>query len=359
MSIVRKVLAMLRPFEITLFAVGKRSKGGDAILVRWAPLDGKEQVILIDGGYASDFPLISGYLPKHIDHVVCSHLDNDHLAGLIELMKDRSRTVGTLWLTSHASLLNGSAVMLAPHSTSRPLIVEAAKSQTRVFVLQESVRQGCELVRLANSRPIPVRIVPHGKSIGPLKVLSPTPELKRALHSDNDQDIIALANRISISGSDTSRNAAGALLEAAVSISNELSTVLWTDFQGAFPGGFLFTSDAGPKALDTALETAGRQRIDLANLGGYQLPHHGSIANFPSEYRDRIKAPLIFVSAPPTSDVHPSRALITNLIRGGAKVFRTEGSTLRLRNEKLDVKPLGVALEFDQHGVFVYRIRHA
>jgi beta-lactamase superfamily II metal-dependent hydrolase len=352
-SLITKLLTASHSFEITFFAVGNISKGGDAILIRWAPPSRREQYVLIDGGYKGDFPAIRGYLPRHIDHVICSHLDQDHISGLIELLKDKSKNIGALWLTCPESLITDD-VLLAPHSTPRRFIVEAAKSDARFFTLQESLRQGQDLVRLATGRAIHIKTIHQGMSIGPLRVLSPSANLRNKL--EPGREVTEAANRISIDGSGKARQAALALLEAAVSVSNEMSTVLWTDFEGKFPGGFLFTSDGGPKALDTALEAGSNLRIDLAKLGAYQLPHHGSIANFPINYRGRIKAPLVFVSAPPKSQVHPSEKLIFNLIQRGAKVFKTQGSSLRICNQKLEVKRLEFTIEFEQHGVFVYRI---
>jgi beta-lactamase superfamily II metal-dependent hydrolase len=113
----RRLWAAVReaPFEITFFAVGNISKGGDAILIRWAPPSRREQYVLIDGDYKGDFPAIRGYPPRHIDHVICSHLDQNHISGLIELLKDKSKNIGALWLTCPESLITDD-VLLAPAS---------------------------------------------------------------------------------------------------------------------------------------------------------------------------------------------------------------------------------------------------
>ena len=145
-------------------------------------------------------------------------------------------------------------------------------------------------------------------------------------------------------------------VEAAVSVSNELSTVLWSDFAKSIPGGMLLTSDAGPRALQNAVEAAEARDIDLANLAVFQLPHHGSELNFDEACQMSIRAPIAIVSAPATSDAHPSATLVRQIRKAGTRVFSMRGTDLRLQNYELGVKPLDFSLEFEGHGLFLYRI---
>lgn len=343
-------------FEITFFAVGKASKGGDAILFRCGHRAGEEQTTLIDGGYAGDYPQIRGYLPDLIHDVICSHYDQDHIAGLIELLRDDSKRVKSLWVPPRVDIAS-------PSSESRKLIVEAVSSEPRLRLLQESLRQGDELLRLATLRKINIAEIKQSQSIGPLKVLSPSVALKKSLEAavtatSDAKPLVTLANRISSDGSSVARERAQMLIEAAVSRSNEMSTVLWTDCDGLLPQGFLFTSDAGPKALANALASAKERKLDLSKLRAFQLPHHGSVYNFPQEFFDRIKAPMVFVSAPPASKDHPSEELIAKLRSRGVTIFTTQGTSLRARSERLDVKPLGFAIEEEAGDMVVYRINH-
>src|SRR5207244_2139893 len=161
-----------------------------------------------------------------------------HIAGLIELVNDSSVKIGNLWLTEPTPSLTAREALLAGHSATKRRLAEAARSQPRLLVLQESLRQGCELVRLAEIRKISVASVQENAPIGPLKVLSPTADLQQALRPETQREFRSEANLISIEGSSDSQKAAQVIIETAVSISNEMSTILWTDFQAAFPGGF-------------------------------------------------------------------------------------------------------------------------
>jgi glyoxylase-like metal-dependent hydrolase (beta-lactamase superfamily II) len=102
---------MAKWFEVTFFAVCKASKGGDAILVRWESEKESPESILIDGGYAGTYADLIERLPDEIDHVVCSHLDRDHIGGLLELLHDKRKKCSNLWITMTRELLNETAAL--------------------------------------------------------------------------------------------------------------------------------------------------------------------------------------------------------------------------------------------------------
>ena len=90
-------------FEIDFLSVGEKTDSGDAILFRYEE-NGRYKVILIDGGHkysdgvkTSDtimnhmrkyyFPMVASNAEMVIDHIICSHPDNDHVGGLPEIME--------------------------------------------------------------------------------------------------------------------------------------------------------------------------------------------------------------------------------------------------------------------------------
>ena len=101
-------------YEIDFLPVGEESASGDAILFRYKE-DGEFKVILIDGGHKESHGvktsdtilshLRKNYFPDatennemHIEHIVCSHPDSDHVGGLQEIMEQCS--VGTFWINN-------------------------------------------------------------------------------------------------------------------------------------------------------------------------------------------------------------------------------------------------------------------
>ena len=83
---------MFDGFEVDVLSLGD----ADCILVsQWAGCGVTR--LLIDGGRSSDYPEIKAFLQQKnattLNYVICSHLHNDHAAGLIKLVEDRSFTV--------------------------------------------------------------------------------------------------------------------------------------------------------------------------------------------------------------------------------------------------------------------------
>ena len=85
-------------YEIDLLAVGEESKGGDAIAVRYGEFAGSREqqtVIVIDGGYADTGQILvdlirTRYGTTHVDLVLSTHPDRDHVTGLEVVLKQLS-----------------------------------------------------------------------------------------------------------------------------------------------------------------------------------------------------------------------------------------------------------------------------
>ena len=80
-------------YEIDFLPVGKESRSGDAILLRYGNLGGgrdEQTVVLIDGGFRDTADSILTHLNKYygtltIDLVISTHPDADHINGLREI----------------------------------------------------------------------------------------------------------------------------------------------------------------------------------------------------------------------------------------------------------------------------------
>jgi phosphoribosyl 1,2-cyclic phosphodiesterase len=90
--------------EIDFFPVGTGSKSGDAIVVRFGNLHGsvnEQRVIVIDGGYTDNGNAIIAHLrdvvgTEHVDLIISTHPDSDHVAGLRRVVDELS--VDELWI---------------------------------------------------------------------------------------------------------------------------------------------------------------------------------------------------------------------------------------------------------------------
>ena len=72
---------------LTSIDVGK----ADALLLSWPDSNLSTHYMLVDGGTAADWPLVKVFLESrnitYLDAIVCTHEHDDHLNGLIELLK--------------------------------------------------------------------------------------------------------------------------------------------------------------------------------------------------------------------------------------------------------------------------------
>ena len=85
---------------------------------------------------------------------------------------------------------------------------------------------------------------------------------------------------------------------------------------GIFNGNrLLFTADAGADAL-------GRIPADWRNLTCMQIPHHGSDGNLSQTLIERFCPRFAYVSACGDTS-HPSRAVVSGLVKVGSQVFST------------------------------------
>lgn len=76
--------------EVDFLAVGDESQSGDAIALRYGNLSGpraEQRVIVIDGGFVDSGKSLANlirthYKTEHVDVVIASHPDQDHISGL-------------------------------------------------------------------------------------------------------------------------------------------------------------------------------------------------------------------------------------------------------------------------------------
>src|SRR5581483_3347740 len=159
-------------------------ENADSILVRHYTPQGKT-VILIDGGAKQDTPIVRRFLADqgeaHIHHVVCSHPHLDHGGGLVDLIKDRTLQVDNGWI--HAGDLLVDRINISKYSAYTSLLKRAqASKETQKEVIQAFVSRG-----------IRVREPFAFDWIGPIQIVSPTPEFYNAqLERTRRDDIVEM-----------------------------------------------------------------------------------------------------------------------------------------------------------------------
>jgi beta-lactamase superfamily II metal-dependent hydrolase len=300
--------------------------------------------VLIDGGCRADVGTVRDFFRFRDYQVfyaaVCTHLHNDHSAGLIRLLQDRTLRFVSGWMHD-----------IRHHISDDDLRRASRGISTESEAVRQIVETTDELARAFRSRGIAPSEPFVGKTISyfpPLVIVGPDEgfytrtleefagiELPPPLPSQFFGNVASLlgegpspslsfyARILSQPQPMTPLSAilAGTLSGSAVKKRpvtqpfNNTSTIIGSSFAGR---KLLFTADAGSDALD---------RVPAAwnDLTWMQVPHHGSDGNLSQRNIERFCPRHAYVSA--QGDLsHPSRAIVNALVKVGAQVASTHNN---------------------------------
>jgi beta-lactamase superfamily II metal-dependent hydrolase len=355
--------------EIDMISLGD----ADSILVtQWSSIG--PQRILIDGGSGSDAEKVSEFLHgrgfTHLWAVVCSHLHTDHANGLIKLVQDPSISIATGWMHDIRNHLSADTLLLAsrgnsPQAESVRQVTEATKELASAFlnrptpisprepfagnsiaaipditVLGPSMTfyrrilpEFADLPRLKQSQSFWDAVAGHGYDEKPSK--PEMPGLAAALAGfattpppfrfPDLATLVSPSRPTSITGFNPLGPVPG-LLGGTLSNSsvkenpatqpfNNTSVILGINFKNQ---KLMLTGDAGSEALNCV-------PAEWTQLTWMQVPHHGSDGNLSQTNIERFCPAIAYISACGDSN-HPSRAIVSGLIKAGAIVFSTHVS---------------------------------
>lgn len=328
------------PFEIDVLAVGEGSKGGDAIALRFGPdltRQDLHRVVIIDGGSQSSGEALVRHVWDHygsetVDLVLNTHPDIDHVSGLHAVLEHLR--VGQLAM--HRPWMHAAQVRWTFRDGR---LTDAGLSDN----LRRSVEAAYSLEQAASASCIPVIEPFAGNSLtigrDGLYVLGPTLDYYERLLCDfRDTPAARFPGLLGIGATTVQKSCKWCTEtldpetetladDGQTSAENNSSVVSLLHVDGL---RILFTADAGIPALDRALAFAAMHGLDFVQspLFLIQVPHHGSRRNVGPSVLNRVRAQRAVISAPPTSDKHPSPKVVNALIRRGVQVHSTRGTTI-------------------------------
>ena len=338
-------------YEIDVLGVGKESKSGDAIALRWGNLHGsrtEQKVVVIDGGFQESGQDVVTHIKNFygttsVDAVVSTHPDQDHVNGLHIVLDELS--VRELWIHKPWERNRGLAEKFLDGRVTDTSIGRR---------LRESLDSAADLVAKATRQNIHIVEPFSGLSLfneGEFRVLGPTQAYYESLIPEFNGMPTAKATPATLLA-----RAVGSMSRAmkrfrstwgvdaldnedTTSAKNNSSAITLLTVDGRY---LLFTGDAGI----TALSYAADQLVTIMNgagLGFIQIPHHGSRRNIGpailnrlvgrpvSENQERdIRA--IASTARNGEPKHPRKAVMNAFTHRGAKAFATKGATIRHSN---------------------------
>src|SRR4051812_33613723 len=94
------------------------ARDGDCLLLEYG--DGTfTRRILIDGGRSATYPALKAALDaaeNHVDVLVVTHVDRDHIMGVLKLLEDDQRTakIDDVWFNGYHHLLDSGLEQFGP-----------------------------------------------------------------------------------------------------------------------------------------------------------------------------------------------------------------------------------------------------
>jgi len=326
-------------FEIDFLEAGK-SGSGDAIALRYANEQGESTIHVVDGGYTDDGDELVSHIRKYydnptfLDHVVLTHPDGDHAAGLKKVLEEFE--VGTLWMNRPWLHVHVLIPLFDYEYTETGLIQRLKKDFPYTAALEE----------VAEKHGIEIKDAFQGTQIGKFTVLAPgysryiqlivdsekTPEAERKAASEGsvfERIFKSVKNLIAEWGQENLKGDT-----EGTSAENEVSIVQYANLCDK---KILLTADAGVEALEEAYEFARDLGVSLPGIYRFQVPHHGSRRNLSSEILEKWLGEKLssesesphftaIVSANRNDKDHPRKAVVRALIHRGAKVIETNGA---------------------------------
>ena len=342
-------------YEVDVIGVGKESKSGDAIAIRWGNLSGprnEQKVVIIDGGFRESGQDVVDHIKKYydtasVDAVISTHPDQDHINGLDAVIDQLS--VSELWIHKPWGHNQGLASKFADGRVTDNSLGER---------LRKNLEAASDLVTKAEGKGIRIIEPFIGISLyneNELQVLGPSvdyyeslipefdgmPEAKETIKSVVEEIFgtvkTVLRKFLSKWGVDELDD------DDTTSVKNNSSVITQLVVENH---RLLFTGDAGITALSFAADVIDNS-FHGADLQFIQIPHHGSRRNVGPTILNRLvgeqlpqgetrNISAIASTAKKGEPKHPRKAVMNAFTHRGATAKATRGDTIRHSHDAPD-----------------------
>ena len=298
---------------------------GDALWIEYGD-PAHPHRILVDGGLRSTLPALLAKLQSlpddgRIELAVLTHVDNDHVNGLLALMQreDVDLRIDDFWMNGWEHVAPPDALGTFEAEQLSRLI------QSKGYHWNAAFRRAA--IAVPDQGDLPAVALPGGMRItvlspdqNRLRALAPAwEEAIRRLGADEDEgegegEEQAPATPPDALGEelDVEKLAAEAFQEDDA-IPNGGSIVLLCEYGGK---SLLLAGDAHPSLITESLDRLAKQRGHLRlKLDAFKVSHHGSKANTSPELLTRIKCPAFLFSSKGTRrQQHPDKPTIARIL---------------------------------------------
>ncbi len=313
-------------FNIELIQAGH----GDCIWIEYGTTLDSLHRILIDGGTSGTFKRLKKRIEqltpdkRHFDLLVITHIDADHIAGVLKLLEEDSLgvTFGDIWYNGykHLSELEHLGVKQAELLSS--YLEKSAVNWNQAF--------GGKAVCIDKEKKFLPILLPGGMK---LTLLSPSinelADLKPKWEKEAEKAGLFLENKLeekedldmrpsgleSLGGVELPDidSLAESTFEPDTSLPNGSSIALLAEYDGK---KMLFSGDAHATVLLNSIK-AYLPDCQPLYLDFFKIPHHGSDGNISKELLERIRCSNYLVSTNGAYFKHPDKIALARIIKYG------------------------------------------
>ena len=294
-----------------------QARFGDCFLLEYGQQD-QPAFMLIDGGPSDTYikhlkPALQQIMQQypHLEDVVISHVDNDHIVGVLDLLTDLQKqqdtgqqpflSLGQLWFNSFSRTISTDKLEDRLGGIQKTASINGLSMQA-MSVAVNGIREGSRVMARAAHLKLPVnKEAPGGFFLAEktntvirrqnleITVAGPTRNNLEKLRKEWEEWI--QKNEREIAAGKYTKDVAAALDR---SVPNLSSIVLLVKGDGKT---ILLTGDCrGDHLQESLIETGlgpdGRIHVDIL-----KVPHHGSIRNVPPGFFEKVTADTYVISA--------------------------------------------------------------
>ena len=314
-------------FNVELIPAGH----GDCIWIEYGTdLDSLHR-ILIDGGTSSTFKHLKKHIEalppgkRHLDLLVITHIDADHIAGILKLLEEDSLgvTFGDIWYNGYQHLSGLESLGVKQAERLSDYLEKPGINWNKAFqgkaVCTDNEKKFLVIPPLPGDMKITL-LSPSPKELADLK---PKWEkeaekagllLDKKLEEQEDPDmhpsgLEALGGAVL----DDIDSLAESTFEPDSSLTNASSIAFLAEYSGK---KILFSGDAHATVLLESIK-AYLPECQPLYLDLFKIPHHGSDGNISKELLERLRCSNYLVSTNGAYFKHPDKIAIARIIKYG------------------------------------------
>lgn len=320
------------------------AREGDCLLLSWGTA-AQPHRMLTDGGRLASYHYLNerikalGATPV-LDYLVVTHIDGDHIEGIIRLLQDRKAlklALGDVWFNGWPQIETLDLLGATQGEMVGALLERDKQPWNKAF--------GAKAIGIPSTGKLPVVDLGDGATatiLGPgrtqLEALRRnwTSVLKAAHMQPGDQKaaLAALAKRKELAGLEAASDVLGELTATDSSEANGSSISMLVEFDNK---SILLTGDGFAPVLERGIRRLLKQRKqDVLSVDVLKMPHHGSAGNISESLLALLDCGRFVISTNGDKYKHPDRTAIERVL---ARPLRAKGTELVFNYLSATTKP--------------------